>query len=280
MRIGRTRLVVAFVLGLFPWPLSADAQQLTRIPRVGVLWDISPVRVPTQFAQGFRDLGYVEGQNIAFEHRYSEGKNEILPSLAADLVRVQPDVILAVGTAPALAAKIATKTIPIVFARVVDPIDSGLVPSLARPGGNLTGVSSQTRETSAKRLELLNIAVPDARRVGALWDPSFPPAGPELREIEGAARTLNLELVPVEVRSPDDFEPALRGVVGQHASAVIVVGAILFVEHRQRIVDLMAGVRLPAMYFTASLVSAGGLISYASNIPDTSAAPQPTWIRF
>ena len=269
MRIGRARLIVGLSLGLLAWSLSADAQQPTKIPRVGVLWDVSPDHMSPQFAEGFRELGYVEGQNIAFEHRFSEGKNDLLPSLAADLVRLQPEVILAVGTAPALAAKLATNTIPIVFTRVADPIGSGLIPSLAWPGGNLTGVSAQTRETSAKRLELLNIALPNVRKVGVVWDPSFPPAGPELGEIKEAARTLDLELVPVEVRGPDDFEPALQAIVKQQAGAVMVVGATLFVEHQRQIIDQIAKVRLPAVYFTAPLVRAGGLMSYAADIGDT-----------
>jgi putative ABC transport system substrate-binding protein len=180
------------------------------------------------FAQGLRDLSYIEGQNIAFERRYAADNLEVLPILAAELVRFQPDVILAIGTPKARAAKIATQTIPIVFARIANPIGLGLVPSLARPGGNLTGVSVQTRELAAKWLELLNTGVPDAKRVGVLWDPSFPPAGLQLKEVEGAARSLNLELVPAEVRGPDDFEPALQAMVEQRAGPLIVLtGPIL-----------------------------------------------------
>jgi putative ABC transport system substrate-binding protein len=142
------------------------------------------------FAQGLRDLGYVEGQNIAFERRSSEGKNEILPSLAAELVRLQPDVILAVGTPATRAVRIATQTIPIVFARITDPIGLGFVAALARPGGNLTGVSLQARELEGKRLEFLITAVPDAKHVGVLWDPSLPSGVSELREVESVARSV------------------------------------------------------------------------------------------
>ena len=188
MRIGQTRLIVAVALGLFAWSVSADAQQPTRIPRVGILSD-EPRLLQTffePFAQGMRDLGYVEGQGIAFERRYAERKNDLLPGLAAELVGLQPDVILAVGTSAALAAKAATQTIPIVFTRIADPVGAGLVPSLARPGGNLTGVSLLGgSELSAKRLDLLIMAVPDAKRVGALWNPSAPPDGPQLRERKG-----------------------------------------------------------------------------------------------
>src|SRR6266851_5605521 len=146
MRIGQVRLVVALALGLFACSLSAGAQQPTRVPRVGVLSDEGPLLGATSFepfAQGLRDLGYIEGQNIAFEYRYAEGKSDVLPSLAAELVSLQPDVILAIGTGAARAAKSATQTTPIVFTRVGDPVGSGLVPALARPGGNLTGLSMQ-----------------------------------------------------------------------------------------------------------------------------------------
>ncbi len=271
MRIGQVRLVVALALGLFACSLSAGAQQPTRVPRVGVLSDEGPLLGATTFepfAQGLRDLGYIEGQNIAFERRYAAEKNEILPNLAAELVGLQPDVILAIGTRAARAAKGATQTIPIVFARISDPIGFGLVPALARPGGNLTGVSVQTRELAANRLELLTIAVPDAKRVGVLWDPNFPPAGPLLREIEGAARSLNLQLIPAEVREPDDFAPAVRTMLEQRVDALIVVNSTIFSEDIRRLPDLTVKARLPAMFVSREAVAAGGLMSYGPNYPD------------
>jgi len=264
-------LVVAFAFGLLAWSLSAGAQQPTKIARVGILSDESPSLGATTFepfAQGLRDLGYIEGQNIAFEPRYASEKNEILPNLAAELVELQPDVILAIGTRAARAAKSATQTIPIVFARISDPIGFGLVPALARPGGNLTGVSVQTRELAAKRLELLTTAVPGAKRVGALWDPNFPPAGPLLKEIEGAARSLNLELAPTAVRSPDDFEPAVRAMVEQGVGALIVVNSTIFSEDIHRLPDLAVEARLPATFPNREAVAAGGLMSYGPNYPD------------
>jgi putative ABC transport system substrate-binding protein len=248
----------------------AQAQQRARVARVGILSDETfslATNTFEPFAHGLRDLGYVEGQNIAFEHRYAEGKNEILPSLAAELVRLKPDVILAVGTPAAQAAKIATQTIPIIFARIADPIGMGLVPDLARPRGNVTGVSVLTRELDAKRLELLITAVPAAKRVGALWDSSFPTADPELREVEAAARSLNLELVPIDAQSPDDFEPAFRAMVEQGAGALIVVPGRIFDEHQQRIVDLVAKAQLPTMFQRREFVEAGGLMSYGVNFP-------------
>jgi len=198
-------------------PIGALAQQTTNVPRVGILSDESPsvgAESFEPFAQGLRGLGWIEGRNIVFEHRSAERKNEILPSLAAELVRLEPNVILAIGTPSARAAKGATQTIPIVFARTTDPVGWGLVTSLARPGGNLTGLSVQLTELTGKRLELLITAVPDAKRVGVLWDPNFPPAVSQLKEVEGAARSLNLEIIPTEVRGPDDFEPALQAMGG------------------------------------------------------------------
>jgi putative ABC transport system substrate-binding protein len=271
MRIGQATLTVAFVFGLFPWSPSADAQQPTKIPRIGVLSDESPLLGASSFgplAAGLRDLGYVEGQNVAFERRYASEKNELLPNLAAELVGLQPDVIFAIGTRAASAVKSATQTIPIIFARISDPIGFGLVSSLARPGGNLTGVSIQTRELAAKRLELLITAAPDAKRVGALWDPNFPPAGPLLKEIEGAARSLNLELAPMAVRSPDDFEPALRAMVEQRVDALIVVNSTIFSEDLHRLPDLTVEARLPATFSSREAVVAGGLMSYGPNYPD------------
>jgi putative tryptophan/tyrosine transport system substrate-binding protein len=272
MRIGRTRLILALALGLFAWSVSADAQQPTGVPRVGILSDYSPLLAAKSvepFVQGLRDLGYVEGQNIAFEYRHGDLNNEILPSLAAELVRLQPQVILAVGTPAAQAAKGATQTIPIVFARIGDPIGMGLVPALARPIGNLTGVSLLTTTSlAAKRLELLITAVPDAKRVGVLWDPSYPAAIPEFREIEGAARSLNVELLPAEVRAADDFEQAFRTMVEQRASALIVVGVTIFFQNSQLLVDLTVKAQVPAMFYRREFVEAGGLMSYAPNYPD------------
>jgi putative tryptophan/tyrosine transport system substrate-binding protein len=269
MRIGQTTLVIAFVLGLFAWSPSAHAQQSTKVPLIGILSDETPTLAAKSFepfAQGLRDLGWVEGQNVTIERRYAAGNNEALSSLAAELVRINPDVILAVGTPAAQAAKTATHTIPIVFTRTADPVGLGLVPSLARPGGNLTGLSLQNFDIDAKRLEVLVTAVPDAKRVGVLWDPSFRPVG--LKEVEGAARSLNLELVPVEVRGPDDFERAVRAMLEKGANALYVLGTGIFLEHSQQLVDLTVKVRVPAMFYRREFVEAGGLMSYAASVHD------------
>ena len=213
------------------------------------------------------DLGWVDGQNIAFEQRHADQKFEHLPSLAAELVTVRPDVILAVGSPAARAAKSATQTVPIVFARIGDPIGIGLVPELARPGGNLTGVSILTREVESKRLELLVTVVPNASRVGVLWNPGFASSRPELSEIEAAARILNLKLVPAEVRGAEDFEPALRAIVDQGAAAIVFVGGTIFLQHWQRLADPLLKTRLPTMFVRREFVEAGGLMSFGKDYP-------------
>ena len=262
MRIGQPRLVVALAVGLCTWSLSADAQQPTKVPRVGILSDEirSSVEWYEPIPQGLRDLGYVEGRNIAFDRRYAEGKIEVLPTLATELVRNQPDVILAIGTPATRAAMSATRTIPIVFTRIADPVGFGLVSSLARPEANLTGMSDLIVETGAKRLELLNTAVPEAKHVGVLRDSAYP--ADELREIERAARSLSLELIPIGVRSLDEVEPALQAMVEQRASALMVMPAPTFGQRPQRMADLTAKARLPTMAPNKGFVAAGGLMSY------------------
>ncbi len=266
------RLALALV-GLFALLLAADAQEHKpgKVPRVGLLSDESVSlawAALSAFSKGLRDLGWVEGQNFTFERRYAEGKYEVLPGLAAELVRLRVDVIVPFGTPATRAAKNATETIPIVFARVGDPVGSGLVRSLARPGGNLTGVSVLSVELGAKRLELLREALPGVTRVGLLWDPSFSPAAPELRQIEGAARSFGVEIQPVAVQRPEEFEGALLAMKRQRAGAVYVMGGIVFSEHPKRLADLAAKIRLPIMAWRRELVEAGGLLSYGPNFPD------------
>ena len=256
---------MAFALGLFAWVLSADAQQPRRVPLIGILSDESPslgAKTFEAFAQGMRELGWVEGQNLSVERCYAAGNNESLLNLAGELVRRQPDVIFAVGTPAARAAKTATQTIPIVFARSADPIGFGLVPSLAHPDGNLTGLSDQMVETGAKRLEFLIVAVPEAKRVGVLWDRSFAPGGIGIGEIEQAAQSMNREVVPADVGVPDDFEAAVEALKARGASALMVVQGTIFSEHVQRLADLAAKARLPSMFPRREFVQAGGLMSF------------------
>jgi putative ABC transport system substrate-binding protein len=248
--------------------VGARAQPPTKVARVGILSDeTSSLAAKTlePFAEGLRDLGYIEGQNIAFERRYAQEKDEILHSLAGKLVRAAPDVIVAIGTPATQAAKNASQSIPIVFARVSDPVGLGFVASLARPGGNLTGLSVQTRELAAKRLELLITAVPAVKRVGVLWDPRLRSSRPEVAELDGAARSLNLELFPAQVPRPEDFEPAIRAMAEQHADGLIMVPGPIFTEHIQWILDLTDKVHLPAMCSRKEHVEAGCLMSYGTN---------------
>ena len=221
-------LIVALALRLCAWPWSADAQQPTKVPRVGILSDEirSSVEWYEPFAQGLRDLGYVEGRKISFERRYAEGKIEVLPTLATELVRSQPDVILAFGAPATRAAMSATQTIPIVFTRVGDPVR--LWPRLfaCAAGGKSDRGERSNRRDRPKRLELLNTAVPEAKHVGVLRDSAYPVA--EFREIGRAARSLSLELIPVGVRSLDEVETALQAMVEQRVSALIVMPAPIF----------------------------------------------------
>ena len=260
--------IVTLTLNLLAVPLTAHAQQPTQVSRVGYLSDESSslgFASFEPFAQGLRELEYLEGRNIVFEHRYAEGKAEGLPSLAADLVRLKVDVIVAVGTPATRAAKNATETIPIVFTRIADPVALGLVAILAQPSGNLTGVSLIAIDLATKWLELLTEAMPGVRRVGVFWDPTFPPTILQLREIERAARELNLELQPVAVRAVEEFEAAVRAVVGQGTQALLVVPALLFTEQRHRLAALAVTHRLPTMLSRREHVEAGGLMSYGTN---------------
>jgi ABC-type uncharacterized transport system substrate-binding protein len=278
VRLTVPRVAAAMALLFLAAPFAGDAQPVGKAARVGLLSDESPALAAAArtsellssetILKALRDLGWGEGQNVTFERRYSEGKNEILPGLAAELVRAKVDLIVAIGTPAARAAKSATATIPIVFARVGDPVGLGLIQSFARPGGNVTGVSILTVDLGAKRLELLREAVPRVARAGILWDPSFPPAAPELKGIEGAARSLRLEIQPLGVQRPEEFEGAFLAMARQHAGALIVVAGRIFTQHRQRLAELAIRARLPMMSYRREIVEAGGLLSYGPNYPD------------
>jgi putative ABC transport system substrate-binding protein len=253
------------------WPLAARAQQPTTVQRVGHLSDESHSLGLASFeiiANTLRELGYVEGRNIVFESRYADGKNDLLPGLAAELVRQRVAVIVAVGTPATLAAKNATEAIPIIFSRIADPVALGLVTSLARPTGNLTGVSVITIDLEAKRIQMLADVIPGLKRVGVLWDPTFPSAALELTEIEHAARLLNIELESIGVRRAEELEAAMNAVVGQRGQALIVVPGLLFTEQRQRIAEIAIKNRLPTMLSRREHVEAGGFMSYGPNYSD------------
>jgi putative ABC transport system substrate-binding protein len=253
-------------------PLVAQAQGSGRVPRVGILFTGAPppesVRGVEAFRRGLRALGYVEGRNIALEYRWAaEGKPDQLPDLAADLVRLRVDVILAQTGSHTLAAKRATSTIPIVMGAVSDPVGSGLVTSLARPGGNVTGSSLLAPQVAGKLLELLKEAVPEASRVAALVNPE----GSVLaqREVEAAAKVLGVQLQLLDVRDPKDLDRAFQAATAARAQAVITIPSPFFAAHRARVAELALKSRLPAVSFETGFADAGGLLSYGPNIPDS-----------
>ena len=264
----RRGFVGTLALTLLAAPHGARAQQTGKIPRIGHLSTSLSANpdITAAFREGLRDLGYVEGRNILIEYRSAEGKLERFPALAAELVALKVDVIFAANTQAALAAKQATRSIPIVFAGPADPVSSGLVGSLARPGGNLTGLLSlPTPELLGKNLELLKQAVPGVHRVAALWHRDYPE--PTQKIILGApdkaARALGLRLQFVEARGgPETFDAAFSEMARSRAEAVTVLTSVMFTSLRRPVVDLAARYRLPAVYPIRAFVDDGGLMSY------------------
>ncbi len=264
------KLIAIFLSALILVPPSfIQAQQPARILRIGILIPASASfflpRVEA-FRQRLRELGYVEGKNIVIEYRYAEGKFERLPDLAAELVRLKVDVIVT-AAAGILPAKKASATIPIVFGSHADPVGSGLVSSLARPGGNITGLSVMSPDLDGKRLELLKEAFPKVARVAFLWVPAER-GNLTLTEMEAAAKALGLKLLSLEVRSLDDFDSAFARAKRDGAQALITFPAALINTQQRQVLDFAAKNRLPAMYPTSEFVEAGGLMSYAPNYAD------------
>jgi putative ABC transport system substrate-binding protein len=218
------------------------------------------------FRQGLRELGYVEGQHIEFEVRTAEGDYRRLPALAAELVRLPVDVIVTETVPSAEAAQQATATIPIVMATIVDPVATGVVASLARPGGNVTGLSMMAPVLAAKQLELLKETVPGLSQVAVLWNPINAGTAPQLREVEAAASVLAVRLQPLEVRSPNELEDAFVAMTQQQADGLILLLDATLTDHRARLVDLAAKSHLPAVYGLRDYVEAGGLMSYSASI--------------
>jgi putative tryptophan/tyrosine transport system substrate-binding protein len=266
------RAFLAGAAALLAAPLAAEAQPAGKVPRIGYL-ALNPAANPhlhEAFRQGLRDLGYVEGRNVVIEYREAEGKPERLPALAAELVALKVDVLVAQPTVAALAAKQATRTLPIVFP-VAEAVMSGLVTSLARPGGNITGLTVLAPEMVAKGLELLKQAVPGVSRVAVLWHPgAFPErmAKDMRKEVEVAARVLGVRLQFLATRGPDDFDRAFSEMIRARAGALTVLGGSMFVSERRRLVDLAAKNRLPAVYTSRESVDAGGLMAYGPSVPD------------
>jgi len=271
--VTRFALVLSLALGILAAPVAAEAQQAGKISRIGFLSPSSPSDLRMQrfleaFRHGLGELGYMEGQNIAIESRWAEGKYDRLPGLAAELVRLKVDVIVAAAVPAIRAAKEATRTIPIVMSAVVDPVATGLVASLARPGGNITGLSTMAPALVGKQFEMLKEVVPKASRVAVLWNPTNPGNAPQLREAEVAARTLGVRLQPLEARNPNDFDSAFAAMTRQRADALIVLVDSMLNEHRTRIADLATKSRLPAMYGQREYAEAGGLMVYSASSRD------------
>jgi putative tryptophan/tyrosine transport system substrate-binding protein len=253
------------------WPITARAQQLSRVPRIGVLLLGTPTSFAPRtqaFVEGLRDLGYVEGTTVAIEWKWGQDRVDRLPDLAAELVRSQVDVIVTGGTPPAKALKNATRTIPIVMAIVGDPVAAGLVDSLARPGGNATGFSIVATDLSGRRLQLLKEIVPGLSSVAVISNLANPQSQMELRETQSAARRLDLRLHSVPISADTSIENAFEKIKKEPVQALIVVTDAILYSQRSRILDLVAGNRLPAMYPYRDFPEAGGLMSYAPSDRD------------
>ena len=261
------RAVVLITLGA---PLAADAQPPGKVYRIGYLGTGSrsaPTHPVDAFVRALRELGYVEGQNLVIEYRFLEGHGSF-SALAADLVRLKVDLIVAESPPASRAAKQATAAIPIVMAAGGDPVGTGLVASLARPGGNVTGLAHLAPELGGKRLELLKEAVPRLARVAALWNPTNPSAAHAFKKIEAAAQSLRVQLQSLEARTLDDIERAFSALKRDRVGAFIVLPDPMLHSHRSRIVELAAKNRVPAMYYVGDWVEAGGLMSYGASFPD------------
>jgi putative tryptophan/tyrosine transport system substrate-binding protein len=267
----RRRDFIALVGGASVWPLAVRAQQWSgRIYRIGFLWD-SPSVWPHAlegFRRGLRDLGWVEGQNVAIEYRWAEGRFERLPALVEELVQLPVDVIIAPTSIYAGAAKRATATIPIVFASHADPIGTGHVASLARPGGNLTGLTVMLSETSAKSLEFLKEAVPGLSRVAVIWDPATPSHGTVLTAVQAMGRALGVGLHPLAVRDATEFDSTFAGLARENVGGLLVLSTPLYMGQARRLADLALEYQLPTMFGPKEHADAGGLFSYGPDRAD------------
>jgi putative ABC transport system substrate-binding protein len=271
--MDRRAFITSFGFLLLAAPLPARAQQAGKLSRIGFLGQgatdaVGRLRLET-FRQGLRERGWIEGQNIVIEYRSAEGRLDQLPDLAAELVRLKVDVIYAPSTAATIAAQNATKTIPIVMTLVPDPVGRGIIASLARPGGNVTGLSYGVDwGLIGKRLELLKEIVPKVSRVAVLGDPGESYHGPAVREAEMAGRSLGVQLQVLEARGPNEFDSAFGAMVRQRAGALLVFSSPKFSRNIKLLVDLAAKNRLPAIYSYTEYVDAGGLVAYGPNFSD------------
>jgi putative ABC transport system substrate-binding protein len=250
--------------------LGAAAQPAGKVHRIGFLWD-SPEVFPDAieaFRRGLRELGYIEGRNLVIEYRWAHGKPELMRELAEELVRLKVDLILAPSSVYTSAAKQATSTIPVVFVSHADPLRSGHVATLARPGGNVTGLSLMMTETNVKGLELFKEVVPKASRIGVMWDPATPSHAPGLKAIESAAPPLGLQVQSVPVRSPAEYKAAFSAMARERADGVLVLSTPMFIADAPRLAELALAHKLPSLFGPKHHVAAGGLMSYSPDRRD------------
>ncbi len=255
-------------LGLLAAPRRAEAQQAPKVYRVGMLLAGERPAQVDALRQGLRELGYTEGENVVVEVRHANGRFERLPAIATELVRLKVDVIVATGSEGVQAAKNVTQTIPIVMTYVGDPVSRGFVASLAHPGGNITGVANAAGELDAKRLELLKEAVPRLARVAVLWNPGQPAHSAQLKALEAGARSLGVDLLPVEIRVPEDLANAFARILRDRASAVTMLGSLLHSQNLMRIAELTRRANLPAISYNLRFPEVGGLMAYAGKEED------------
>ena len=266
----RRREFITLLCGAAAWPVAARAQQPAKLPTIGFLGANTPAaqsQWTAAFVQRLRGLGWIEGRSIAIDYRWAEGRTERMAEIAAEFVRLKVDLIFASGGTTVLAVKQATSQIPIVFPAAGDPVGAGLVASLARPGGNVTGLSVLQPDLAAKRLELLREVVPNVRHLAVLHHVGASIAKLEIAEVEAAAQKLGLEVVTSEIRRAEDIAPALEALVGRADALYVLTDPLLFVN-RMRINILALGARLPTIHGFREYVEAGGLISYGPNFPD------------
>ncbi len=269
MSLRTASFIIPLALGILVAPLVAEAQQGGKLARIGYLGNVAtPPPLWEAFLRGLRELGWVEGQNIVIEQRNAGGRFERLSDLAADLVRRRVDIIVAAGSPAPLAAKRATNTIPIVMTNAGDPVGSGLVTSLGRPGGNVTGLSLLAPAVVGKQLEMLKEIVPKATRAAVLTNPGNPGRALMLTEVEAAMRPLGLQLQVLDARGPGEFQAAFSAMKRERAGALLILTDPMFVGERQRLGDLVARSRLPAVSGLRELADAGILLTYGASLSD------------
>jgi len=262
-------IVLMLVLAVLVGPFTAEAQPAGRLPRVGVIWETSTTPSPaTGFRQGLRELGYTEGQNIVVEDRHAAGRLDQVPKLAAELIGLGVDVLVVGGTVSAQSTKAVTSTVPIVFTLAGDPVGSGLVASLARPGGNATGLSNLTAELSGKQLEILKAALPHVSRIGVLYNPVNPANRVARAGARASARTLAVELQVQEIRQPNELAHAFSVLKARRAGALLALSDPIIGSQQAEVSKLAVQSRLPAIYASRAFAEAGGLFSYGPSLTE------------